>query len=124
MNPVRALDFNDDDDDGSSSSMTRDDVPTANTSVEGEDYSDITTSLDNGKKIQLKTKIMKEEEEQEGEKGKNGGMNIENGRNDVSLNNDSEESFDSNLSLEKKFESLQNYVKGLSLDEWMYPSKL
>ena len=129
MNPVRALNFDSVSSDTSVSSANataNDSIPTTVTTpvtttrtaipIPNEDCH-ITTSLDNGRKHTNDSCPL-----QKGAKSENDFCSNDN---DI-LNNDNgdenipDECFGSSLTVEQKFEALQNYVKGLSTDEWMY----
>ena len=115
MNPIRALNFDDD------SSSVSGDIPTANpsvdlgvvTSLDLDGRNKLVTSLDNGRAREKRNR------EDKGD-GQDCGCSSSSSGDHGPISFDEEEYFNSSISLEEKFEALQNYVKGLSLDEWIY----
>lgn len=104
MNPIRALNFDDD------SSSISGDIPTTNASV---DVDVVVTSLDCGKKLVTSLDNGRTRNKHEDKK--------EDDDDDDDVNEEEEEEEeDCFISQEEKFKALQTYVKGLSLDEWIY----
>ena len=130
MDPVRALNF---DSVSSSTSVSstnttvNDGIPTTVTTPVAatanpvpNESCHITTSLDNGRKHTNNPCPFSKETKTKNKNNycsSNNSGTLDNNNGDESILDDY---FGSSLTVEQKFEALQNYVKSLSTDEWMY----